>query len=250
MQSAPAARRVQGLRTLAVALLGAACAASPPAMVYATGAGSVTGDGLHRVRWSQLGAEFVRPGAQLGGYDKVLLEPLTISTTRSDEKRRVGPVKTYEPTPNYLEGMRKVYQQIFSKQFGRGGFSLVDEPGPGVLRIAGHVVDLVLTARLDPESESTTSQFVSSFGDVTLLLDVRDAVTGEPLLRTMDRQAISQNPLTLTPAYRNTTGANLGAQRDVFAHEAILLQDEIRQLQRMGTVPAAPAAAAPAASAQ
>ena len=242
MQSELAARRVWGLWTLAAVLFGAACAASPPPLVYATGAGSVTGDGLSRVRWSQLGAEFVKPGVQLGGYDKVLLEPLTISTTPSGEKRRMGPVKQYEPTPSYLEGMRKVYQETFGKQFARGGFSLVDEPGPGVLRITGHVVDLVLTARLDPESESTTSQFVRSFGDLTLLLDVRDATSGEPLLRTMDRQAISRN--NLTGAFRNTTGANLSAQRDVFGHEALLLQEEIRQLQRMGTVPAAPAPSA------
>ena len=239
MQSELAARRVRGLRYLALALLGAACTASPPPVVYATGAGSVTGDGLHRVRWSQLGAEFVKPGAQLGGYNKVLLEPLTISTTPAGEKQRMGPVNQYEPTPAYLEGMRNVYQEMFSKQFGRGGFSLVGEPGPGVMRIAGHVVDLVLTARLDPEEDSTTSEFVRSFGDLTLLLDVRDATTDEPLFRTMDRQAISQN--SLTGAYRNSTGANLGAQRDVFGHEALLLQQEFTQLQRMGSVPAAPA---------
>ena len=213
MQSELAARRVRGLRYLAVALLGAGCAASPPPVVYATGAGSVTGDGLHRVRWSQLGAEFVKPGAQLGGYDKVLLDPLTISTTPADEKQRMGPYNQYKPTPAYLEGMQKVYQEMFSKQFGSGGFSLVSEPGPGVLRIAGHVVDLVLTAPLDPEKDSTTYGYVRSFGDLTLLLDVRDATTGEPLLRTMDRQAISQNDLT--GAYRNSTGANLGVTKEI-----------------------------------
>ena len=240
MPSELAARRVRGLRYLAAALLGAGCTASPPPVVYATGAGSVTGDGLHRVRWSQLGAEFVKPGAQLGGYDKVLLEPLTISTTPAAERQRMGPVDQYQPTPSYLDGMRKVYQEAFSKQFGSGRFSLVSQPGPGVLRITGHVVDLVLTAPLDPEGDSTTYGYVRSFGDLTLLLDVRDATTGEPLLRTMDRQAISRN--NLTGAYRNSTGANLSAQRDVFGHEALLLQEEFTQLQRMGTVPAAPPA--------
>jgi hypothetical protein len=238
MQQERSARPLRILPVLAVALLGAACSASAPGLVYATGTGSVTGDGLHRVRWSQMGAEFVKPGAQLGGYDKVLLEPLVIQSTAKDEPRRMGPVKQYTPTPGYLDGMRRIYQETFSKQFGRGGFSVVAEPGPGVLRISGLVTDLVLTARLDPEADATTTQLVTSFGDLSLLLDVRDSTRNEPLLRTVDRQAISQNPLT--GAYRNSTGANLGAQREVFAHEALLLQQEIQQLQRMGTVPAPP----------
>jgi hypothetical protein len=230
------AHPARSLPLLVAALLGAACAASAPPLSYATGAGSVTGDGLHRVRWSQMGAEFVKPGAQLGGYDKVLLDPLVIKPGPTGERRRMGPMKQYEPTPGFLDGLKGTYQETFSKQFGRGGFSVVSEPGPGVLRISGLVLDLVLTARLDPESDANNYDYVTSFGDLTLVLDVRDATSGEPLLRTVDRQPISQTPLL--GGTRNTTGANLGAQREVFSHEALLLQQEIRQLQGLGTVPA------------
>jgi hypothetical protein len=240
MQQHRSARALRILPVLAVALLGAACSGSAPGLVYATGSGSVTGDGLHRVRWSQMGAEFVKPGAQLGGYDKVLLEPLVIQETAKGERPRMGPMKQYAPTPGYLDGMRRTYHETFSKQFGRKGFSVVAEPGPGVLRISGLVTDLVLTARVDPEADANTTELVTSFGDLSLLLDVRDATTNEPLLRTVDRQPISQNPLT--GAYRNSTGANLGAQRELFAHEALLLQQELLQLQSMGTVPAPPSA--------
>jgi len=229
---------VRRLGLVAAALLVVACGASAPSLVFVTGSGSVTGDGLHRVRWSQLGAEFVKPGAQFGGYDKVLLEPLAIKATGGGERRRMGPVREYPPTPSYLEGLKRTYQETFAKQFGRRGWSVVSEPGPGVLRISGQVVDLVLTAPLDPEAATTTYDYVTSFGDLTLLLDVRDATSGEALLRTLDRQPISQTPLV--GGTRNSTGANLGAQRLLFSHEAILLQDEIRQLQQLGTVPMPP----------
>ena len=228
---------VRRLGLLAAALLGAACTASAPPLVFATGSGSVTGDGLHRVRWSQMGSEFVKPGAQLGGYDKVLLETLVIKPSETSERRRMGP-KEYPPTPSYLEGLKSTYQEAFSKQFGRGGWSVVSEPGPGVLRISGLVIDLVLTAPLDPEADTTTFGYVTSFGDLTLLLDVRDSTSGEPLLRTIDRQPISQTPIV--GGTQNSTGANLGAQRELFSHEAILLQQEIRQLQQLGTVPTPP----------
>jgi hypothetical protein len=238
MQQQRSPRRLRIVPVLALALLGAACNSTAPGLVYATGTGSVTGDGLHRVRWSQMGSEFVKPGAQLGGYAKVLIEPLVINTTAKGERRRMGPTNEYEPTPSYLDGMRSIYLETFTKQFGRDGFSVVGAPGPGVLRLSGLVVDLVLTARLDPEADTTTRELITSFGDLSLLLDLRDSTTNEPLLRTVDRQPISQNPLT--GAVQNSTGANLGAQREVFAHEALLLQQEIRQLQNMGTVPAPP----------
>jgi hypothetical protein len=225
----------------AAALLAAACASSS-GVVYATGAGSVTGDGLHRVRWSQLGAEFVKPGAEFGRYDKVLLDPLTISMAGEGERRRMGPTKQYAPTPGYLQGMARAYRETFAKQFQTGGFELVSEPGPGVLRVSGHVVDLVLTAQLDPEQDTDTVELVRSFGDLTMLIDVRDSVSGEPLLRTVDRQPISRNPLT--GGSRNTTGANLSAQRELFGHQAVLLRDEVAQFQRLGQVPAAPVAPA------
>jgi hypothetical protein len=238
------ARRAAGFA--AAALLGAACASSS-GLVYATGAGSVTGDGLHRVRWSQLGAEFVKPGAELGRYQQVLLDPLTISMASDGQPRRMGPTKQYAPTPGYLQGMTRTYRETFAKSFQHGGFRLVSEPGPGVLRISGHVVDLVLTAQLDPEQDTDTVELVSSFGELTMLIDVRDAASGEPLLRTVDRQPISRTPLT--GATRNTTGGNLSAQRELFGHQALLLRDEIVKFQRMGQVPEPPAeaAASPAA---
>jgi len=249
VRSGPGGRASRWIPCLAAALLAAGCSTSSPGLVYATGAGSVTGDGLQRVRWSQMGAEFVRPGASFAGYDKVLIDPLTIAAAPKDERRRMGPMKVYPPTPGYLDGLRRTYRESFVKQFGRRGFSVVDEPGPGVLRISGHVGDLVLTARLDPEGDSTTHELVTSFGDLTLLLDVRDSVSGEALLRTVDREPISQTPLM--GAVRNSTGANLGAQRELFVHEAVLLRQEIAQLRGMGTLPAAPeeAAAPPAAPA-
>jgi hypothetical protein len=223
----------------AAAGLAAACA-SGSGIVYATGPGSTTADGLVRIRWSQHGAEFVKPGTVFRSYAAVLLDPLSISPPPVAERpRRMGPTPRFEPTPAYLEGMQRAYQESFAKQFAGHGLRLVSEPGPGVLRISGHATDLVLTAPPDPESHPDVREIVSSFGELTLLLDVRDAATGEALLRTVDRAAIG--PSELHGFTRNTTGANLGAQRLLFRNQALLLRQQIQELGRLGSVPAPPA---------
>jgi hypothetical protein len=218
-----------------VAGLAAACATGS-GVVYATGPGATTGDGLRRVRWSQQGAEFVKPGTAFASYRRVLIDPVTISTPPAAERPRMGRTPVFVPTPAYLEGMRRVYQESFAKEFGRAGIGVVAEPGPGVLRISGHVTDLVLTARLDPEADPDVNELISSFGELTLLLDVRDAATNVPLLRSVDRQSIAHD--SVQGVSRNSTGANLGAQRLVFAHQALLLRQRIEELQRTGSPPA------------
>jgi hypothetical protein len=222
-------------RLCAAAALAAACA-SASAIVYATGPGSATGDGLRRVRWSQLGVEFLRPGADLRSFRRVLVDPLAFSSSPQGERRGMGPVRQYAPTPDYLDEMRQTYAESFADQFGSGAFALATQPGPGVLRIAGEVSDLVLTARPDPERRPPgTIDLVSSFGELTLVLDVRDAVTGESLLRSLDRETLARDPVMGASA--NTVGAQLSAQREVFRHLALLLRERLLELQELPRIP-------------
>jgi hypothetical protein len=219
--------------------LGVACAAAPGDVVWATGAGSRTSDGLQRVRWSDLGALFLKPGAQMQGYHQVLLEPLKIAPASPDEERRAFvPTPNYPPTPDYLAGMQGLYRDAFAEELGRNGFELVSAPGPGVLKLSGYVLDLILTARLDPQDQARTTEIVRSFGELTLVLDLRDATSDTPLLRAIDRQQISSDPLM--GAVRNSIGANLSAQRQIFDHEAMLLRTRLQELQQVPALPPSP----------
>jgi hypothetical protein len=227
------------LACLCVLWIGSACAAPPGGVVWATGAGSQTSDGLQRVRWSDLGALFLKPGAQLQGYHRVLLEPLKIAPASPDEERReFAPTPNYPPTPDYLVGMQGVYRDAFAQEFGKNGFELVSAPGPGVWRLSGYVVDLVLTAPLDPQDQARDTNVVRSFGELTLVLDLRDATSGTPLLRAIDRQQISSDPLM--GAVTNSVGANLSAQRQLFDHQALLLRTRLQELQQEPALPPSP----------
>lgn len=153
----------------------------------------------------------------------------------------MSPTRTYPPTPAYLDGMRRTFQESFAAQFARGQLGPASAPGPGVLQIAGLVTDLVLTARLDPEAQVDQYDVVSSFGELTLLLVVKDSASGQTLLRTVDRQPIARDPVA--GAAVNSTGANLGAQRLLFANQALLLRQRLEELRAMGRSPEPPPAA-------
>jgi hypothetical protein len=230
------ARRSRCACARALALgLAAACAGSQS--LYATGDGSVTPDGLRRLRWSEHGAEYLRPGAEFGAYRQVLLDRLAISDPEP-EGPRLYPEPRYRPTPEYLEAMRRTYRESLAGAFGKGRPGVATLPGPGVLSISGQVVDLELTARLDPEREPDRNEMIANFGELTLIFDVRDSQSGESLLRTVDRDAIARN--RMGGMSRNSTGANVNALREVFRRQTLRLRQRLVELQRMGRIPAPP----------
>jgi hypothetical protein len=222
------------LAWLCAAGLGLACASG--GIVYTTGPGAVSGDGLHRVRWSDLGAEFVKPGADLRPYRQVLLDPVTISSLPADVHADPA-LRRYPPPPDYLDAMRRYYQESFAGEFGRGAFTLASQPGPDVLRISGHVVHLSVTAPPNPEQEPDVTWYEASLGELTLVLDVRDAASGAPLLRTADRQPIALDPVS--GFTQDTSVGQASALRQVFGHEARLLRERLEELQRLPEVPPA-----------
>jgi hypothetical protein len=167
----------------------------------------------------------------------VLLDPVTISSLPPDLHTDPA-LRRYPAPPDYLDAMRRYYQESFAGEFGRGGgFTLASQPGPDVLRISGHVMHLSVTAPPNPEQEPDTSWYEASFGELTLVLDVRDAASGAPLLRTADRQPIAMDPVG--GVAQDTSVGQAGALRQVFGHEARLLRERLEQLQRLPEVPPA-----------
>ena len=150
--------------------LGLACAPSGAGdkVYYATGKDVVTPDGLHRVKWEPFAATFVRPGAKLGSYDSVMLDEVTISYERPPHRHAMpsmsdGMNDNFALSSNATQHMKEYFHQAFAKELAKSGdFKVVDAPGPTVLRIAGHIVGLRITAPpqsalLNPDESVYTS---------------------------------------------------------------------------------------------
>jgi hypothetical protein len=222
---------------LAAAALGPACAkpSSEPIEFEPQG---VTADGLVQVRTSGVGGAYVKPGARLGSYSKVMIDPVEISykrTPRSGSGRGPGAGDAnFALDEKEMADLQRLFQQSFETEFSRSEvFEVVSEPGPDVLRVSGWIVDLVVRApRARAGSDKT---YIRSAGEMTLVLDVRDSQTQAPLARIADRRAVQ--PGGGYELYESNTVSITAELRRVFTRWARFLREGLDDLQQLPAVP-------------
>ena len=166
------------------------CATAPPEID--TGA-AVTHDGLYPVRNTRADEAWARPGFDLSRYDKIMLEEAGIEyrpggespRTTVDRSRSGGP---YEVTEEQKGRLESVLMQAFHQELGRSEvFEIVNEPGPEVLLVRGSLLDVV--SNVPPEPVGVTDIYLTSVGEASLVVELRDSVTNAILARAVDRRA-------------------------------------------------------------
>jgi hypothetical protein len=153
--------------------------------------------GLEPVHVKDIDLASVRPGAEFGRYDRVLLEPIEVEFAPEWEPLRPGwssPLSERD-----LDELRKdvadPLRESFVKTIGQGGkYPPVEEPGPGVLRVRLRVADVRLNAP-DIEAAGPSEQWARSAGEMTLVAELVDAESGALLARVIDRWIDPDGPL-------------------------------------------------------
>ena len=243
MRSAPKA--IPTFVALLLALFAFGCASggggAGGGVYYATGKDVVTPDGLHRVKWEPFSLSFVRPGAKLGGYDAIILDEVTVSYKRPPKRKNVMPGLDDGLNDNFAlsspatASMKRYFQTAFSRELGKNNaFKIVEKAGPNVLRVAGHIVGLVITAPPQNQQMPDETVYTSSSGSMTLVLTVEDSVTGESLVEVGQRQDIGNG---FQDFYASNPVTNSGAVRQLFDGWAMSLRREIEQLKALPEIP-------------
>jgi hypothetical protein len=83
-----------------------------------------------------------------------------------------------------LAGMTR---DTFAAVLGAGGYTVVQQPGEGVLEVRPDIVNLFVNAP-DAMNASRSRSYVVDAGEMTLALELRDSVTGTLLARARDRR--------------------------------------------------------------
>lgn len=148
--------------------------------------------GLVRVHDQRVDHLFVLPEADFANYSKIRLDPVDVSfSERWNPNPGRGSVGTRRLTTNDIEQLKSSiateFERTVARELMNGGYTIVQEDGPGVLRITPMIVNLYVAV---PTSgiRGNSRIYTANTGHMTLVADVRDSVTGEHLARVIDTQ--------------------------------------------------------------
>ena len=186
------------LLTMAIA----GCATTQP--------GPTEWDGLVRQPNTRLDAVFLRPDAEIPSYTNVIIAPASVQFARNWDPNRGGrSLSRRLDTGDVVaikDGLAAMVGDIFREELVAGGYQVVSEPGPDTLLVVPAIVDLYITAP-DAMSAGRGRTYTASSGRMTLVLELRDSVTGETLARVVDGQS-GRNTGVMTIANRTTNTAD------------------------------------------
>jgi hypothetical protein len=146
-------------------------------------------DGLTKVQVKGIDLAYRRPDVDLTKYGKLIVEPVEVAFHKDWNPTRPGSNLKLSAADreNIRSGVGKVVQEEFEKALGKGGgWQVVKEAGPDVLRLKPKVLNLYVNAP-DTRQPGVRTYTVSS-GEMTLLLEMYDSETGAILARAIDRR--------------------------------------------------------------
>ena len=169
----------------------------------------MTEEGLKKVDVRGIDAAYVRPGASLGNYKRILLDPVQVSFSKDWKPDKTG---SYLPLSNEdRERIRKDLAELFvttaTEVLEKGGYPVVTESGPDVLRVTAELADVYINAP-DTMSAGRSYSFVMSAGHMTLVAELRDSESGQIMARVFDqREARNDHYLQLSTSVSNSAEA-------------------------------------------
>lgn len=173
----------------------AALAAATPA---AAAKPQKTWDGLVLVKSKRFELVYLAPGADFRAYTKVMLDPTEVTFQknwrRDYNSQGLGisrDISAKDEQKAITEGVAAA-NDLFAKAFNEGGYPVVTEAAPDVLRVRTGVLDIVVTAP-DTFEAGRTYTFANDAGEATYFVEVRDSVTGALLGRAADRRLAGDN---------------------------------------------------------
>ncbi len=168
------------------------CQTAPPTIQTGPDA-EVSFDGLHKVDHSRADLAWARPDFDISGYSKIWPVGAGIEYRQVKDRGRSTMARS-QGGPYFIdEKTRAQFEELVGEVFREElqkieRYELVDGPGPDVLMVRGGLLDVV--SLVPPEPIGGRSYvYLSSVGEATLVLELRDSETATILARSVDRRA-------------------------------------------------------------
>ena len=147
------------------------------------------GEGLQQITVRGIDLAYLRPGANLQSYHSLLIKPISVSFQKNWERNAATPVGSRlrpRDTDRIRKDMADVVGAQLKREFEKGGWRVVDQPGAGVLEMEVRIVDLYLNAP-DLPTPGISRSYTRTFGELTLVADLSDSASNAVLMHTLDR---------------------------------------------------------------
>jgi hypothetical protein len=180
-------RQITRRISLALLVMAAAAAALLPAL--AADEPPQEWDGLVRVSSKKLDHVYKLPQADFSGYKRVRLDPIEVEFDKNWKPNQSERSPSRRLTNEDLEKIKKAlaeeFRKVFTEELTKNGYPVVEESDDDVLRVSAAIVNLYITA---PEKMSAgrSRTYTSSAGHMTLVVELRDSVTGKLMARAVD----------------------------------------------------------------
>ena len=171
-------------------LIVAGCSSAPPTIQEGPNA-EVSFDGLHTVDNSIFKLAWADPEVDFSQYDKIMPGGafLEFRAVKKKSSTRVNSSdREFYIDENNRERLKEELSTIFREELAKSTrFAIVDAPGENVLTIRGGLHDIV--SFIPPEHIGRSEIYLSSVGEITLILEAVDSRSNEVIFRAVERRA-------------------------------------------------------------
>jgi Protein of unknown function (DUF3313) len=149
-------------------------------------------DGLQRVEMKGVDAVYRRPGASFAGYNRILLRPVEVSFAKDWKPDASGSVLYTMNKPDrekIKSDLAELFQEVTAEVLSKGGYTIASEADKDVLEVRAAIVNLYITAPdVSMQVSGRSRVYTTDAGQMTLVAETYDSVTGQLLSRAYDRR--------------------------------------------------------------
>lgn len=165
----------------------------------------MTYDGLYPVKGASADEAWARPDADISQYSKIMLESIGIEYRPGGESRRLPRMSSktdfYEIDERQRQRLEDTVRESMVNELSKSEhFTIVDEAGPDVLLVRVGLLDVV--SYVPPEPMGNSDIYLSRVGEATMVLELRDSMTGTIIARSADRRAAENQLLGFSESNR------------------------------------------------
>ena len=192
---------------------------------------ATTTDGLERRTVPGVDIAYVRPGADISEYDRVMFGPVSVSFRKNFE-RTAAPGPNKRVSDSDLQGIRErlggLLVEEVTRELTAAGYEITTARAHDVMQLDLSVNDL--TMALVPQRQGADEVMAYSTGEMLLEAEVSDSVTGERAARIYD---LAEGRVT-HQMHRISRGENEREAREIAVAWAKLIREKLDAARAKG----------------